>query len=129
MHCPHLTVEGTKALRSQHVSQDHRVLGRVYSKTEMDTQSHQLQGQCSVLFVTLAQGFLERVVVGLLPPNSPKKLCVQSALGRRLVSTKLRDTRHTILGLLQTREYSLWDRRWGWRTCAELQTIGEGHGC
>ena len=68
----------------------------------MGTQGHQLQGQCSSLFVILPQVFLERVVVGFLPLNSLKKLCVQWAPGSRPVGTNLRGTRHTLLGLLQT---------------------------
>lgn len=57
-----------------------------------------------------AQGFLERVMVVLFPPKPPKKVCVQSPLGRKLVSTKLRGTRYTILGLLKTRVFVLGEK-------------------
>lgn len=101
-HCPHFAA-GAKALRSQHVSREHRVLCGVYSKTEVDSQGHQLQVQCSVLFVTLPQGFLDRVVVGLLPPK-----CLKSA---RSVGTGR--SRRALRWVDSRLEYSLWDRSWG----------------
>lgn len=49
-------------------------------------------------------------MVVLFPPKPPKKVCVQSPLGRKLVSTKLRGTRYTILGLLKTRVFVLGEK-------------------